>query len=125
MPLVVDSSPNLWSATPVTTPELVGLEHEYRVLGEKGTVDFRTIVHGLQLGWRFLDPADANAYRLMSGAAVTADEAEAEIALPPFACLAGFSRRVEQQVSSERAWLQSRLGGGLRLEGWSTHVSVG
>ena len=62
---------------------VVGLEHEYRVWLGRHLVDFRTVVHHLNLGRPRLDPADLNAYRLESGAVLTADETEAELALAP------------------------------------------
>src|SRR5580658_279588 len=73
---------------------VVGLEHEYRVHVGGIPVDFRTLVHRIELGQRHLDPADPNAYRLASGAALTADEEEAEIALAPIVVAPGFGSRV-------------------------------
>ena len=51
------------AADPSNAP-LVGLGHEYQVLGPDGQVDFRTVVHGLGLGRSHLDPANPNAYWL-------------------------------------------------------------
>ena len=82
--LVTGSSPTGWPPG-----EVVGLEHEYRLTYDARAVDFRTIVHSLDLGRPLLDPADLNAYRLTSGAALTADEAEAEIGIGSEPCSSG------------------------------------
>ena len=102
----------------------LGLEHEFQVLPGDEPLDFRTIIHNLRLGQRNLDPADPNAYRLPSGAAVTCDGAEAEIALPPTAIRPGFAFEVAQRAQVERAALLRRLPEGMRLQGCSTHLSV-
>lgn len=103
---------------------LFGVEHEFRVLSDTGGVDFREVIHDLALGQPNLDPADPNAYRLPSGAAVTCDGAEAEIALPPTPIGPGFAVEVAQRARVERAALLGRLPDGMRLEGCSTHLSV-
>jgi hypothetical protein len=104
--------------------EVIGLEHEYRVLVDHHAVDFGSVVHRLRLGQPLLDPADLNAYRLASGAALTADEAEAEIALSPMFVRPGCFRDLAARASSERRALASRLPAGARLEGYSSHLSV-
>ena len=55
-------SPAAWPAG-----DVIGLEHEYRVFTGPRTVDFRSVIHHLDLGRPRLDPADLNAYRLASG----------------------------------------------------------
>jgi hypothetical protein len=112
--------------SPATWPagEVIGLEHEYRVFTGPATVDFRTVIHHLGLGRPRLDPADLNAYRLASGALVTADEAEAEIALPPTFVRPGCGHRIAAAAASERRYLAARLPPGAGLEGYSTHLSV-
>lgn len=110
-------------AAPAVSP-LVGVEHEYKLFDENDEqVDFRTLIHGFALGTRHLDPADPNAYRLTSGAALTCDGAEAEIALPPVPLGAGFSVELAGRASFERRRLE-QLVPGLRVEGYSTHVSI-
>ncbi len=106
-------------------PDVVqlGVEHEYRVVRDGEQVDFRLEIHLLGLGQRRLDPGDANAYRLPSGAKLTCDEAEAEIALPPIRVGPGFAREARSAAGAERSALQKRLGD-VRLEGHSMHVSV-
>lgn len=107
-------------------PRLVGVEHEYRVstVADGAPVDFRTVIHGLALGRRHLDPDDPYAYRLPSGHAVTCDAAEAEIALAPAVLGPGTAREVARSAAAERADLASSIGSALRLEDHSTHVSV-
>ena len=103
----------------------VGLEHEFRVSAANGeAVDFRGLINGLRLGQPNLDPADPNAFRLPSGAAVTCDGREAEIALPPITVAPGFTRDVRSRAESERVALAARLAPGFEIEGVSTHISV-
>ncbi|GAC1576653.1 MAG: hypothetical protein NVS3B18_10490 [Candidatus Dormibacteria bacterium] len=104
--------------------DVLGVEHEYAVMLHGRAVDFRGLVHGLGLGWPNLDPGDPDSYRLGSGAAVTADEAEAEIALAPMACSAGFATRVAALARAESQALAERLPAGASLVGYSTHLSV-
>nr|MDP9482838.1 hypothetical protein [Chloroflexota bacterium] len=101
-----------------------GLEHEFRVREGDRTRDFRTMVHGLGLGQCDLDPADPNAYRLPSGAAVTCDGAEAEVALPPTTVAPGFALDVAARAEKEACALGDRLSDGVSLTGCSTHLSV-
>jgi hypothetical protein len=117
--LVTGSSPTGWPPG-----EVVGLEHEYRLTYDARAVDFRTIVHSLDLGRPLLDPADLNAYRLASGAALTADEAEAEIALAPSLVRPGCGLRIADAARSERQALEARLPKEAHLKGYSTHLSV-
>ena len=117
--LVTGSSPTGWPPG-----EVVGLEHEYRLTYDARAVDFRTIVHSLDLGRPLLDPADLNAYRLTSGAALTADEAEAEIALAPSLVRPGCGLRIADAARSERQALEARLPKEAHLKGYSTHLSV-
>ena len=112
-------SPAAWPAG-----DVIGLEHEYRVFTGARTVDFRSVIHHLGLGRPRLDPADLNAYRLASGTLVTADETEAEIALPPTFVRPGCGHRIAVVAASERRYLAARLPPGAGLEGYSTHLSV-
>jgi len=104
---------------------LVGLEHEFVVRGSDGSrIDFRGLIHELGIGRRHLDPSDPHARRLPSGAVVTCDDGEAEIAIPPVAGTSGFATRVVEAAAHARAGLQRSLPRGYRLEGCSTHLSV-
>jgi hypothetical protein len=82
------------------------------------------VIHTLDLGVRGLDPADPMAYRRASGIVITADAAEAEVALPPQACRPGVTRQIVAVAASARAELASVLPTGCSLSGYSTHISV-
>jgi hypothetical protein len=102
----------------------VGLEHEYCVFDAGRQVDFATLIHGLSLGVRHLDPADPNAYWLPSGAAITCDEQEAEVALPPTKLRPGFVHSIQARANAAQRRLAELLPPGLVTEGYSTHVSI-
>lgn len=104
--------------------ELVGLEHEYQLFRGGVQLDFRGLIHGFRLGTRFLDPSDPNAYHLPSGAMLTCDYREAEIATPPVRCEPGFTREIECRARSARGALESLLAPDVEVVGYSTHVSV-
>ena len=103
---------------------LIGLEHEYVVRDPDGVVDFRTIVRDIPLGGKHLDPGDVNAQRCAWGGVVTADGAEAEVALAPIRTKAGFVGRLQQSAIRARESLRGALPRGLDLWGYSTHLSV-
>src|SRR5258706_2246209 len=106
---------------------LVGIEHEYRVVMRDDPlrrVDFRTLIRGLGLGRRHLDPDDPHAYRLSSGNVVTCDGPEAEIVLAPVAAVPGAATSIVLTGDAERDALAARLPETLELRGHSTHVSV-
>jgi hypothetical protein len=111
--------------TPAAGAPVVGVEHEYSVrrVSDDRQIDFAYVVHELRLGRPHLDPDDPNAYRLPSGAVVTADKSEAEIALPPVAVEAGFARRLSEMAARERTALAHRMPEA-ELTGYSTHISV-
>jgi hypothetical protein len=99
------------------------VEHEYVVRGPGGVLDFRTLVDTLDLGVR-ADPTDPHAHRGSWGGVVTADGAEAEVATPPVTIGPGATGAVAALARSGRTALEERLGTGIRLEGYSTHVNV-
>jgi hypothetical protein len=98
-----------------------GVEHEYRVRRDAEVVDFRTVVDALGVGRR-LDPGDPHAHRGAWGGVVTADGREAEVATPPVVLEPGFAVALHAWAARGRAAVVG--GGGLELEGYSTHVSV-
>lgn len=102
----------------------LGLEHEYVVSYGANRIDFRTIIHRLGLGQSHLDPGDPNSYRMAAGAVLTADETEAEFALPAFPCVNGVTGRMAADARSARTQLQALLGPPYCLSGYSTHLSV-
>ena len=116
------TDPGLGTGT--TTGSLLGVEHEFRVHRDGAIVHFAPLLASLHLGRLHLDPGDVNARRLASGAAVTCDGSEAEIALPPVAVGPGFTAEVVDRADAEMLALHSGLGAGTTLQGTSTHVSV-
>jgi hypothetical protein len=107
-----------------STGSLVGIEHEFFVLRDGVRVDFTPLLAALDLGRPYLDPADTNAHRLPSGAAVTCDGVEAEIALPPISVAPGFTLDAAHRAEWERGELSHRLGDEFELQGSSTHISI-
>ena len=116
-------------APPPTDPDrrarLSGVEHEFRVLDPDGRapVDFRRLIGGLDLDGRRLDPGDPLAVRGRWGGVITADGPEAEIATPPVAVRPGFTGELVGWTATGAARLAGAVPD-LRLEGYSTHVSV-
>ena len=106
------------------TDLVVGVEHEYSLFDGDEQTDFRTIVRDLDLGSSHLDPSDPFSYRRQSGSVVTCDTREAEIALPPLSITPGFSTKAVHWATAEAEALRRRLPAGLRMEGYSTHISV-
>jgi hypothetical protein len=109
-------------AAPVTR---LGLEHEFRVVdADDGIVDARSVLPTLGLGVADLDPADPLACRLPSGAVVTCDDAEAELAIPPVPLGPGFAGLLDAHAARTRAELLAAMPRRFSLEGYSTHLSV-
>lgn len=106
------------------TEPMVGVEHEYRVTSATAPVDFRTLIHDLELGGRRLDPGDANAYRCAWGGQITCDEAEAEVVTPPEPVSPGFAPALGHWAETGRRHLLSSLGPAHHLVGYSTHLNV-
>ncbi len=102
----------------------MGIEHEFRVELAGRPVDFRRILHDLGIAGARIDPGDRNAYRLPSGAAITADGREAEIAIAPVGLGPGFGTIVAARVRAARAELAAALGPDATLRGYSTHISI-
>lgn len=107
-----------------TAQTLVGVEHEYRVLRDDRTADFRALVHDLALDGRRLDPGDTNAYRCTWGGQITCDEAEAEVVTPPEPAVPGFAPTLIEWSTVGRRHLESRLDPAHSLRGYSTHLNV-
>lgn len=102
---------------------LVGIELEYRVVRDGVPINFRGIIHGLGLGQPHLDPGDLNAYRLASGAVLTADGAEAELAFPPLDAGPGFASEAARRACAGRNHIEALLPH-QEIDGYSTHISV-
>lgn len=110
--------------TDVAPVGLLGLEHEYRLLRDGRVLDFRDFIHGLDIRGARLDPGDTNAYRSTCGLAVTCDDEEAEVASPPLALLPHFTSSLDEWAMAGRSLLGDILPSGIRLEGYSTHLSA-
>jgi hypothetical protein len=105
-------------------PTSLGIEHEFLVRDHAGRpVDFRTVVHGLDLGRRDLVATYGNSYRLPTGSIVTADGTEAEIATPPIELGPGAIATIDAWAAWERRSLAERVSP-LTLRGDSTHINV-
>jgi hypothetical protein len=104
---------------------MLGLEHEYRVRSPDGEiVDFRRLIDSLPIDGRKLDPYDQYCRRCRWGGNITADDGEAEVAIPPVPLTRGFTRQVDRWAERAKAELIGVLPAGHQLEGWSTHISV-
>ena len=111
-------------AQPPDREALLGLEHEFIVRDEAGPVDFRGLIHRLGVPGRRVDPYDRNAYRCGWGGTITTDDREAEVAIAPVNQVGGFTGVVDARARIARAALEAVLPTGMRLEGYSTHLSV-
>lgn len=114
----------LGEAAALPPGDIVGLEHEYVLRRAGSQVDFRALIEPLVDSPAGLQPADPYARWLPSGAIVTADGQEAEVALPPTPTFPGFSHTIASSASAAASWLRGALPGDVSLEGYSTHLSV-
>jgi hypothetical protein len=103
---------------------LLGVEHEFSLSDGEQPVDFRRLIHSLPVAGLRLDPGDVNAYRLPNGVALTCDDAEAEVALPPLALHPGFSAALDTWSATAKHGLEALLPSGISPSGYSTHVSA-
>ncbi len=103
---------------------LAGVEHEYQLDPARGPLDFRRLIHSLDIDGKRLDPGDVDAYRLRSGAVLTADGVTAEVATPPVPVTQDFA---DALIASKQTGLQELirvLPDGTPVFGYSTHLSV-
>jgi hypothetical protein len=111
------------SLEPVPTGALVGIENEFSLFAGETRVDFRELIHTLPIDGVRADPTDPNAYRCTWGGVITCDGREAEIAIPPVDVEPDFTARAIAHTDRGESTLRALLAD-LRLEGYSTHVSV-
>lgn len=102
----------------------VGIEHEFRVERYGRQVDFREVIHTLDIPGGRLDPGDPNAYRLPAGISVTCDGEEAEVASPPIDVEPGFTTQASAWMRAAKETLDELVGDSFQLTGVSTHISV-
>lgn len=109
-----------------STVARLGVEHELRVWRDDEQVDFRLLIGDVAGNLRPLDPSDPRARRLPSGAALTADGWEAEIATPPMRLESGTPHRLDELLRAERTELRKLAArhGASALTGFSTHFNV-
>jgi hypothetical protein len=101
-----------------------GVEHEFEVFDRGAKVDFREVIHTLEVpGWR-IDPDDSHAYKTRYGFKITCDGAEAEIATPPVNVVPGFVSELVAWTEWARRTLEMLVGPDLSLRGVSTHINV-
>jgi hypothetical protein len=103
---------------------VVGVEQEFSLLDGTKRVGFRSHIEQIGLGQPSLDPDDPNAHRLATGSVVTCDGDEAEIASAPIEIAPGFGAAAWDWAACETGELADRLPNHLRLQGFSTHISV-
>jgi len=103
---------------------LVGVEREFQLDPARGPIDFRRLIHTLEIDGARLDPGDVHAYRLRSGAVLTADGVTAEVATPPVPVTSDFANALIglQQAGLEE--LTRVLPEGIPVFGYSTHISI-
>ena len=103
---------------------LLGLELEFSVRRQGNRIHFGSLIHRLALDGAALDPGDPNAYRCAWGGVITADGAEAEIAVPPVHTRPGFTGELQAWAETGKAELCRALPQGFALAGYSAHFSA-
>lgn len=100
------------------------MEHEYSLSRAGERLDFRTLIHELDIAGRRLDPGDANAYRCPSGLVVTCDAEDAEVVSPPLPVQPGCAAEVARWADHGWAELRRLLPSAVAVTPFSTHVSA-
>ena len=113
--------PALGDRRPAT---VVGVEHEYSLAMAGDRLDFRALIHELNIAGRRLDPGDANAYRCPSGLVVTCDAEDAEMVSPPLPVQPGVAAEVARWAEHGWAELRRLLPPDVSVTPFSTHVSA-
>lgn len=103
---------------------LLGVEQEYTLRLDGQPVDFRWIIDRLPLDGSRVDPADPLAVRCAWGGVITADGAEAEVAIPPVVVEPGFTEAARGLARAGREELRRALPPEVDVAGYSTHLSV-
>ncbi len=106
---------------------VVGVEQEWCVHGESGRVDYRALHDRSTNGLVRLFPGDPAAVMTEAGTVLTVDGWEAETVTQPLVLGPGTLDDLDAALFEARSDLHERLRPlvqDVRLEGWSTHVSV-
>jgi hypothetical protein len=105
---------------------LLGIEQEFTVRMQSGwPVDFGELLPALEGRGDALDPSRRGARRCHSGAVLSADGREAEVATPPVPVRPGFAGETAAWGHAARRELTDLLPQSYALTGYSTHLSVG
>jgi hypothetical protein len=105
--------------------DLLGVEQEFTVRLRSGwPVHFGDLLPELDSGGDALDPSHPGARRLGSGAVLSADGREAEVAVPPVPVRPGFAAETAAWGVAARRALTDVLPEPFTLSGYSTHLSI-
>lgn len=107
-----------------SVPPVLGIEHEYMVYRDGSPLDFRDLIHTLDLRGSLLHPTDEHRYLTPEGLALMADGIVAEVASPPEALRPGVMARLDEWGAFGHQQFSAALPPGTRLKGMSTHISV-
>jgi hypothetical protein len=120
------------SRAPQAAADLVGLEYEFEVVENTQRLDFRDLIDEVVGGGeRRWFPFDPHARFLASGAVVTCDDTEAELAIAPIPRRSGVATAAADELLARRGELVAAIrqfnentGRSLALRGYSTHLSA-
>lgn len=103
---------------------VLGVEHEYMVYRGATPLDFRELIHTLQLDGSLLHPVDEHRYLTPGGLALMADGIVAEVATPPEPLQPTVTTRLDGWGALGHRQFAEALPSDVRLKGVSTHISV-
>ena len=103
---------------------VLGVEHEYMVYRGGSPLDFRELIHTLNLDGSLLHPTDEHRYLTPEGVALMADGIVAEVASPPEPLQPGVTARLDGWGADGHQRFAAALPEDTRLKGVSTHVSI-
>ena len=128
MPVLHRSDPLLDALGPLPPRGTsVGVEEEWCVHGATGRVDYRRLHGRASSGLVHLFPGDPSAVMTAAGTVLTVDGWEAETVTPPIELGSATLTALDAALVAARTDLRERLlplVPEVRLQGWSTHLSV-
>ena len=128
MPVLHRSDPLLHVLGPLPARgRSVGVEEEWCVHGATGRVDYRDLHDRVTSGLSRFFPGDPSAVMTAAGTVLTVDGWEAETVTPPIELGPGTLAGLDAALVAARTDLRERLLDtvpDVRLDGWSTHLSV-